>query len=198
MKILFINSGFGKINRGVETWVAALAKEFKAMGHEVTIFTGHKSDVKPKGIHIEKFGIIYRDKFKIISKIKYGDMVSYWLENLSLTATSFCRLKKRDFDVIFISSWSDGFSTSFLKAFGLIKSKIIYTFHGGTANKLLLPLVFPAKFADIVVGVSNFVAKNASAMLKREVEVIYNGVDMHQFRPMAKKRDLICCMSAHY
>ncbi|MGB9708181.1 MAG: glycosyltransferase family 4 protein [Candidatus Pacearchaeota archaeon] len=193
MKILFICSGFGRTYRGVETWVAELSEQFAKMGHEVTIFAGYKSNVKLKGINVEKFKIIYRDSFGTIPKRKYFELLCYWAENLSLTAASFCALKRGNFDLIFISSWADGFSTLFLKKLGFIKSKTIYTFHGGTANKWLLPLIFPVKFADAVVGVSYFVTKNASKLLKRNFETIYNGVNTHYFKPrnLNRKFDLL-------
>ncbi|MEM5830889.1 MAG: glycosyltransferase family 4 protein [Candidatus Aenigmatarchaeota archaeon] len=187
MKVLIPCSGYGRIYRGVESWVEYLSKEFVKNGLEVYILCGQETYLNRKnGVKILKFPILKRES--LIYKQRPFEEISTLIESASLSISSFPYFLASKFDVILTPQWSDLYSNFILKWFKKIKT--VFCFHS-SPRKLTKILYLPISFNSVneIIAVSEFVKTNIKKVFGVDSKVIYNGVDTHIFRPIKIEKD---------
>ena len=188
MRILLIDSGIGRIYRGVERFTINLAVNLAKMNEEVIVI----SRVKPKDFNMLK------NITHICSPIIHRESLFYWkrpfeeisssVEVLSLSFSSFFKISRIQFDVAIVNHFSDAYLLPFLKKVKGINIKLVCVLHS-TPRIISLPFHLPVVFADKAICVSNYVKEKLKRLLPiRDAVTIYNGVDTGFFKPIKEMR----------
>lgn len=158
---------------GIETFYWEVSKELIKQGHQVEIIAGEGEYIKYENIPLKMFKFTPREKI-----IDFGNRFKKWGERISFFKNAYFYLKKQKYDVFLIHKPLDFFTCYFIKN---INPDIKTVFVSGGEDFYGFDKFF-FRYVDYMFAVSKANKKIIENRYKREVKLLYNGVDIDLFR----------------
>ncbi|WP_022852606.1 glycosyltransferase family 4 protein [Thermodesulfatator atlanticus] len=181
MRIGIYNVTTANKTGGIETFCWEVANELNRQKVYAEIITGIGEHVKYPELPIKMFSYISREKIPNLGNRfkKFGERLSFFLLG--------GRKHLANFDCLILLKPFDFFVASYVKR---LNPNIITFFISGGEDFYFFDRRFSSK-VDIMAAVSNANAEIISSRYKRKVHVVYNGVNINQFRFNLKHRELL-------
>jgi glycosyltransferase involved in cell wall biosynthesis len=158
---------------GIETFYWEVGKELLKRNYEVEIISGKGRHIKYKNIPLKMFDFTSRDKI-----INLGNRFRKWGERISFFKNAYPYLKTQNYDVFLIHKPLDFFTCYFMKK---INPSIKTVFISGGEDFYGFDKFF-SKYVDYIFAVSMANKQIIENRYKREVNLLYNGVDIDLFK----------------
>lgn len=190
MKICFFNVKASFKIGGLETSVWEMGKVLNSRGHEVTIYAGDTPNAKARYEDIRM--VLF--PFKPIEECldlrslfpSFGGHLRKYLERLSFGHSAFSALIEGEFDLVVINKPTD-FSTMWFARMKGMKSHVI--FRSGGKDFIFGDRLF-SRACNYMASCSSYNARQIQSRYKKNVNVIFNGVDNERFKVVERKGQL--------
>jgi glycosyltransferase involved in cell wall biosynthesis len=158
---------------GIETFYWEVSKELIKQGHKVELIAGEGKYIKYENIPLKLFNFTPREKI-----FDLGNRFKKWGERVSFFKNAYPYLKTKKYDVFLVHKPLDFFTCYFMKK---INPNIKTVFVSGGEDFYGFDKFF-SKYVDFMFAVSNANKKIIENRYKREVNLLYNGVDVNLFK----------------
>ncbi|RRR65420.1 MAG: glycosyltransferase family 1 protein [Candidatus Viridilinea halotolerans] len=186
MKIALYNLTTTTRFGGVESFVWDLARELAGRGHAVTLLggVGARREAGP-GVRVQTFPFISRRVFQAVPPLRRAYAEAKLAERLTMAVAALPALVAGRYDIIHLQKPYD--MGPALLARRLSGAKVLLGCHGEDfyrGDRLL------ARQMDGAVSCSHFNAATVAQRYGFTPTVIFNGIDMHLFRPQPRDASL--------
>lgn len=202
MKVLVVTSTFQKTETDpVTDFIFNWLKEFRRQGHEVKVVAAHCPGVAPRdtihGVPVERFRYFYPPKYErlayrygIADNLRESHLAKLQFIPYMLSGTLKVMKVVNEFrpDIVHaLWAFPNGYMAALAKKlskFPLVVSVIGTEAYLAKKAGLSHIISFPCNTADYVVSVSSTsIAAAKECGVKKDIEMIFNGVDIHTFNP---------------
>ena len=188
MKICFYNVTASLTLGGLETYIWELGRELADRGHDVTVVTGSGGRSRQSAISMVEFPFVPRRAFPPFPNLSPGFRSRYrkLCERLSFARHALPFLKSSRFDVVVVMKPFD-FPVLWWARRGGLKARTVFSSGGEdffAGDRLFRGAI------DLWAACSRSNAQRIESRYRRSVRVIYNGVDMEQFKPLRRDTGL--------
>jgi D-inositol-3-phosphate glycosyltransferase len=180
MKIALYNLTTTTKYGGVESFVWDLAHELAQRGRDITIIGGHGARREAAGVKVVTFPFVSRDRIQGLPALRRAYAEAKLAERISMGMMALPHLIRERYDILHIQKPYD--MAPALLARSLVGSRVILGCHG---EDFYRGDQFFAERVDGAVSCSQFNAETVAKRYGFLPQVIFNGIDLKLFRPVA-------------
>lgn len=177
MKICFYNVTASFLQGGLETYCWEAGRALARRGHRVSIVAGLGGEQRHEEVELLRFAFRREQQWP-----DFGTRFRRLMERLSFARHSLAHLVGADYDAVVVNKPFDFPILWRARRKGLTAQTV---FRSGGTEFYICDRVFAGSI-DHWLSTSRYNAEQVKARYRREVQVIHNGVDVDQFKPLAR------------